>query len=117
MNDEDRSLRPVFDALKSEDADRAPEFAATMSRVRNREHHRRRARAGAVTFIAIAATMVVVMSRSVGREPAGTLAAELIASEGMWRGPTDFLLQRGPEPLWQSTETLRETLSYTRRPQ
>jgi len=117
MSGDDRSLRRAFDVLKSEDADRTPEFTATMSRVRARASRRRRIQAGGATVIAIAATTVFAMGRSLDRQPSGALAAKLIASEGMWRGPTDFLLERGPEPLWRSTETLRETLSYTRRPQ
>ena len=117
MSGDDQSLQRAFDALKNEDAARSPEFASLMSRARVRERRLRRTRVTSVTLAAIAATMLFVTTRSVERPPAGALAAELIASEGRWRGPTDFLLDRGPEPLWQSTETLRETLTYTRKPQ
>lgn len=117
MSRDDGSLEHAFDALKSAEAARSPDFALLMARTRARQSRRRRRRAGGVTLLAAAATMVFVSIRSLEREPSGTLAAELISSAGMWRAPTDFLLERGSDPLWRSTETLRETLSYPRRPQ
>lgn len=115
MSDHDRSLESAFEALRAGDAERTPEFGPMLSRARARDK-RRRARVAGATLVAIAATVVFVTSRS-GERPSGALAAELIASEGIWRGPTDFLLERGRDPLWESTETLRKTLSYTRQPQ
>lgn len=93
-----------------------PSFDATMTCGRARRA-KRRARAGGVAAIAIAALLVTARSVDRSADAGGALAAELLASRGVWRGPTDFLLRDRPEPLWRSTATLRESLTYTRMPQ
>lgn len=112
----DDELRAAFEALRTENETRAPGFETTLVRARRRRA-KRRARVAGAAAVAVAATVLFVTTRSIDRSPLdGALAAELLASNGLWRAPTDFLLEDRAEPLWRSTGTLRETLTQVRNP-
>ena len=114
---DDGALRDAFQALKRHEGDRAPGFEATLIRGRARRA-KRRARGAGIAAVALTAAALFVTARSTDRSAdSGTLAAQLLASHGVWRGPTDFLLDGRRDPLWHSTETLRATLQTARIPQ
>lgn len=102
MSDRDRRLAGAFDALREEEARRAPPLADVLAGAAEKRRARRvaRARGAAVTLLA-AAVLVFALTRTVDQPPAGRLADDLMATSGLWRAPTDVLLQRRATPLWR----------------
>jgi len=126
---EDRELREAFGALREDEARQVPDFARTMARVRDRGSRRHDdrpdrqtrpfPRTGRIAALALAAAAVLIITiRSIDLgPPPRDLGAELLAARGVWRGPTDFLLEDRSSPLWESTTNFRETLNLMRTPQ
>ena len=113
----DDALRDIFRALRTEESRSAPEFEAMLLRGRARRKRQRLQIGGAAT-IAIAAMALFVTLRSVDRSAeSGALAAEVLTSHGLWRAPTDFLLEGRRHPLWRSTIRLSEKPTYRGIPQ
>lgn len=109
-------LESAFRALERQDAGRVPDFGSTLDRARTRRTRRRARVAGiGAGALAIAALWVGLVSNDSFGD--SNLADELIASQGIWRAPTDFLLDGRRTPLWKADITFGQSETYTRSPQ
>jgi hypothetical protein len=88
--DDDTDLRSAFEALRREDAARAPSFEALLRKAPRSADRRRPWLVPAVTG-AVAAAALTVAIVSVARRPEPRLPPPVSIEE--WTAPTDFLLQ------------------------
>lgn len=96
----DDGLRRAFRDVREADAGDIPDFGELLTGARGRAA-RRRAGRGIGAAVALTA-LALFATRATDRDgDSGRLAGQLMASATLWRGPTDFLLETRPVPLWR----------------